>query len=132
MAFGNAGPSTIFASIVFHWAPNALMPSAVIRSTTCDGTRVGGICGAGGAGAAGGAAGTCAPAMVAIIMGTTANAAQAMMNLTRSFLRISSSRFSCRVYVRSSYLFQWLESLESTLCLNNGTSHGQASFAECG
>src|SRR5712692_8308722 len=88
MAFGNAGPSTIFASIVFHWAPNALMPSAVIRSTTCDGTRVGGICGAGGAGAA---AGTCAPATVAIIMGTT-NTAQAM-NLPKSFLRISSSRF---------------------------------------
>ena len=25
-----------------------------------------------------------------------------------------------------------LESLESTLCVNNWTSHGQASFAECG
>src|SRR5215510_9064889 len=45
MAFGSAGPSTIFASMCFHWALKAAMPSAVIRSTTCAGTSAGAICG---------------------------------------------------------------------------------------
>src|SRR5262249_1745310 len=45
MAFGSAGPSTIFTSICFHWAPNAAMPSAVNRSTTYAGGRTGASCG---------------------------------------------------------------------------------------
>src|SRR5207244_2297258 len=42
------------------------MPSAVIRSTTCDGTSAGGIFGSGGCGACG----ACAAATVAITMQT--------------------------------------------------------------
>src|SRR6266568_3527458 len=61
------------------------MPSAVIRSTTCDGTSVGGIFGSGGGGA-------CATATVAIIMETTVSAALAI-SLPGCFLRISSSFF---------------------------------------
>src|SRR5215470_2149351 len=45
MAFGNAGPSVIFTSMDFHWAPNAAMPSAVSRSTTWAGGSCGAICG---------------------------------------------------------------------------------------
>src|SRR5215472_14612033 len=45
MAFGSAGPSTIFTSMCFHWAPNAAMPSAVNRSTTYAGGRTGASCG---------------------------------------------------------------------------------------
>src|SRR5213593_3218068 len=63
MAFGSAGPSTIFASIVFHRPLNAVMPSAVIRSTTCDGTSAGGIFGSGGCGACG----ACPSATIAIM-----------------------------------------------------------------
>src|SRR5436309_12475439 len=63
MAFGNAGPSTIFASMVFHCARNDAMPSAVIRSTKRAGTRDGAKTGSGGAGAAG-AGGACAAAIL--------------------------------------------------------------------
>src|SRR5256885_6182807 len=45
MAFGNAGPSMIFTSMLFHWAPNAAMPSAVSRSTTWAGGSIGACCG---------------------------------------------------------------------------------------
>src|SRR6516164_473520 len=45
MAFGSAGPSTIFTSMCFHWAPNTAMPSAVNRSTTCAGGKTGASCG---------------------------------------------------------------------------------------
>src|SRR6516164_9959650 len=45
MAFGSAGPSTIFTSMCLHWAPNAAMPSAVNRSTTCAGGKTGASCG---------------------------------------------------------------------------------------
>src|SRR5215470_3767090 len=45
MAFGNAGPSVIFTSMDFHWAPNAAMPSAVSRSTTWAGGSCGASCG---------------------------------------------------------------------------------------
>src|SRR5213594_2687737 len=82
IAFGSAGPSTIFASIVFHRAPNAPLPSAVIRSTTYDGTSAGGIFGSGGCGA-----GACATATAAIITETTVSAAQAI-RLPGCFLRI--------------------------------------------
>jgi hypothetical protein len=37
MASVNAGHSTIFASIAFHWAWNTADPSHVIKSTTCTG-----------------------------------------------------------------------------------------------
>src|SRR2546426_10678797 len=84
MAFGNAGPSTIFASMVFHCAWKAAMPSAVIRSTKWAGTRDGAITG-NGAGAAG-AAGACAAATV---MGTAPSTAHATSR-RRSFLSIVS------------------------------------------
>src|SRR5882757_5056924 len=45
MAPCSAGPSTIFASMCFHCALKAAMPSAVNRSTTCAGTSVGASCG---------------------------------------------------------------------------------------
>src|SRR5262245_27996692 len=35
----------IFTSMCFHWAPNAAIPSAVNRSTTCAGGRTGASCG---------------------------------------------------------------------------------------
>src|SRR5262249_12713548 len=41
MASGIAGTSTIFASVVFHCAPNAADPSLVIKSTTNVGGRDG-------------------------------------------------------------------------------------------
>src|ERR1700720_1270199 len=77
-----AGPSTILASMVFHCAPSAADPCAVIRSTESEGTSDGGICGAGGGGggAAGGggvAAGACADAIVDIVTGIAASTAQA-------------------------------------------------------
>src|SRR5206468_12421932 len=83
IAFGIAGPSTIFASIVFHRPSNAASPSAVIKSTTYDGTSVGGIFGSGGCG------GACATATAAIIMKITVSAAQAI-RLPGCFLRICS------------------------------------------
>src|SRR5712691_9948360 len=86
MAFGNAGPSTIFASMVFHCARNAAMPSAVIRSTKWAGTRDGAMTGSG-AGATG-AAGACAAAIVAIVMGTAPTAHATSRR--RSFLSIVS------------------------------------------
>src|SRR5262245_11778210 len=45
MAFGNAGPSMIFTSMLFHCAPNAAIPSAVSRSTTWAGGSIGACCG---------------------------------------------------------------------------------------
>src|SRR5262245_5928034 len=74
--------------MVFHCAPKAAAPSAVIRFTTCAGTRVGGICGGGTGFAAGG--GACAIAEVAIITGSKTRAAQPNSR-PRSSLRISSS-----------------------------------------
>src|SRR5262249_7945412 len=45
MASGIAGTSTIFASVVFHCAPNAADPSLVIQSTTNVGGREGATAG---------------------------------------------------------------------------------------
>ena len=87
MAFAIAGPSTILASIVLHCAPNTADPSGVIRSTTCAGTREGGICGAGGVGATAEVAVACPAAIVGVIMGAVANAAHVTSRM-RSCLRI--------------------------------------------
>src|SRR5258707_8492597 len=81
MAAGGAAPSTFFASMVFHCAPNAAIPGTVIRSTTSDGTSVGAICG----GDVGGGAWADAP--VAIIIGIKASAAPAT-SLPRSLMHI--------------------------------------------
>src|SRR5262245_10945801 len=74
------------------------MPPSVIRSTTYDGTRVGGIWGTGGCAACVGdcPAVACAATAVAINMGTTANTVQ-VMSLPRSVLHISSSVFISNV-----------------------------------
>src|SRR5262249_47466743 len=69
----------------FHWAPNAVMPSAVIRSTTCAGTSAGAICG----GEVGGNA--WAEAWVANVSGTVTSAAQVMSPATL-LVRMVSSR----------------------------------------
>src|ERR1700687_4254212 len=61
--------------MVFHCAPSAADPCAVIRSTESEGTSDGGICGAGGGG--GVAAGACADAIVDIVTGIAASTAQA-------------------------------------------------------
>jgi hypothetical protein len=66
---GSGARSTIVASMVFHCAPNAADPAAVMRSTEYEGTNDGGICGGGGAGAA---AGACAGALVDTINGAAA------------------------------------------------------------
>src|SRR5262249_8362177 len=87
MALRIAVPSTILASMVFHWAPNAPLPSAVIKSTTYDGTSAGGIFGSGGCG------GACATATIALIMKITVSPAQAI-SLSAGILRISSSFLS--------------------------------------
>src|ERR1700674_1947095 len=83
--------STIFASVVRHWAPNAAEPCAVIKSTTCVAGNDGGMMGSGGggpAGAAGGGAG--AAETVEITSGTAISATQAA-SVPRSSLRISLS-----------------------------------------
>ena len=73
-----AGPSTIFASMFFHCALNAAMPSGVIRSTTWFGGSDDGITGGGGAGAATGAGGgPCATVTAEIVREPAARAAHA-------------------------------------------------------
>src|SRR5215470_10680383 len=71
MAFGSAGPSTIFTSICFHWAPNAAMPSAVNRSTTYAGGRTGASCGGDVAGSGWADAASIDRAMASIVPATS-------------------------------------------------------------
>src|SRR5258708_3845686 len=66
----------------FHWAPNAVMPSAVVRSSTCAGAICGGEVGCG----------AWAEAWVANVSGAVASAAQAMSPATL-WVRMVSSRW---------------------------------------
>src|SRR5260370_42459444 len=70
----------------FHWAPNAVMPPAVVRSTTCAGTSAGAICG----GEVG--CGAWAEAWVANVSGAVATAAKAIGPATL-WGRMGSSRW---------------------------------------
>ena len=45
IALGAAGTSTSFASMTFHFAPKAVAPATVIRSTLCEGGSEGGMIG---------------------------------------------------------------------------------------
>src|SRR5260370_28436571 len=75
--------------MVWPWGADVGDVFGVIRSTTLEGRREGGIRGAGGAGAAaGGACGVCAVAIVGIVMGIAASTAH-VTNRNRSCLRIS-------------------------------------------
>ena len=47
IALGAAGTSTSFASMTFHFAPKAVAPATVIRSTLCEGGSEGGMIGGG-------------------------------------------------------------------------------------
>src|SRR5258708_14177236 len=97
MWLGSGALSTILASMVFHCAPNAADPAAVIRSTDSEGTSEGGICGGGGAGAAAGAgaAGVCAAPMVDSASGMPAIAANASSLPKGNVCTISSPFFDC-------------------------------------
>src|SRR5690349_24331776 len=90
MAFAIGAPSTIFASMLFHCAPNTADPSAVIRSTDFTGTREGGIRGKGGTGAAAGV-GVCAAAIFGI-MATRAASAAHIINRMRIDVRSEERR----------------------------------------
>src|SRR5262249_48455783 len=83
MASVSAGHSTILASFPFHCAPNAAIPAAVIRSTTCTGGSAGAIAGCG------------------ISNGGIAGGTEAV-GLTRLFAGISFSHYRIAEYTRHS------------------------------
>src|SRR5215475_1970619 len=70
----------------FHWAPNAAMPSAVMRSTTFAGTKTGAICGGEVV------CGAWAAAWLANVSGTVTSVVQAR-SLAALLVRMLSSRW---------------------------------------
>src|SRR5689334_1666952 len=114
MALGMAGPSTIFASMLFHCAPKTADPSGVIRSTTLTGTSEGGICGRGGAGAAAEGVCACAAECFATIapIEHTATSTVHVTRRIRTWLRIfrsSEIRFPSEIRVLENPAFAWLQ-----------------------
>ncbi len=88
MALGMCGISTIFTAMCFHCAPNAAIPSEVIRFTVRAGGSAGAIVGAGTG------AGACAAARPEIIAATAASPTHANV-LRKSDLRIVSPSAVC-------------------------------------